>query len=51
MHDYPGYDGGLLVDFSWIVERTGNGVGISINPNWPVGMDMEPEMIQRLKSN
>ena len=51
MHDYPGYDGGLLAEFSWIVERTGNGIGISINPNWPVGMDMEPEMIQRLKSN
>lgn len=51
MHDYPGYDGGLLAEFSWILERTGNGVGISINPNWPVGMDLEPDMVQHLKSN
>ena len=49
--DYPGYDGGLLAEFRWEVERTGSGVGISINPNWPVGMDMEPQMIQQLKDN
>ena len=49
--DYPGYEGGLLVEFKWVLERTGSGVGISINPNWPVGMDMEPEMVQQLKRN
>ena len=26
-------------------------IGISINPNWPVGMDLEPEMVQQLKNN
>jgi hypothetical protein len=51
MRDYPGYEGGLLAEFKWVLERTGSGVGISINPNWPVGMDMEPEMVQQLKSN
>jgi hypothetical protein len=49
--DYPGYEGGLLAEFKWVVERTGSGVGVSINPNWPVGMDMEPEMVQQLKEN
>ena len=51
VRDYPGYEGGLLTEFKWVLERTGSGVGISINPNWPVGMDMEPEMVQQLKSN
>jgi len=51
VQDYPGYEGGLLAEFKWVLERTGSGVGISINPNWPVGMDMEPEMVQQLKSN
>jgi len=51
VQDHPGYEGGLLVEFKWALERTGSGVGISINPNWPVGMDMEPEMVQQLKSN
>ncbi len=51
LQDFPGFDGGLLTEFKWVLERTGNGVGISINPNWPVGMDMEPEMVRQLKSN
>lgn len=48
---YPGYAGGLLAEFSWILERTGSGIGISINPNWPVGMDLEPSMVQQQKAN
>ncbi|MDH3934737.1 MAG: SseB family protein [Gammaproteobacteria bacterium] len=51
LQDFPGYDGGLLTEFKWVLERTGSGIGISINPDWPVGMDLEPEMIQQLKSN
>ena len=51
MQDFPGYDGGLLAEFKWVLERVGGGVGISINPGWPVGMDMEAEMIQQLKNN
>jgi len=51
MQNFPGYDGGLLAEFKWVLERTGSGIGISINPNAPVGMDLEPEMIEQLKSN
>jgi hypothetical protein len=49
--EFPGYEGGLLAEFSWVLDRTGSGIGISINPNWPVGFDLEPEMVQQLKSN
>jgi hypothetical protein len=48
---FPGYEGGLLAEFSWILERTGSDIGISINPNWPVGFDLEPQMVQQLKSD
>ena len=51
VHEFPGYEGGLLAEFSWVLERTGSGIGISINPNWPVGFDLEPDMVQQLKSN
>jgi len=51
LQDFPGYDGGLLAEFKWVLERTGSGIGVSINPDWPVGMDLEPEMMQQLKSN
>jgi hypothetical protein len=51
VQSFPGYEGGLLAEFSWILKRTGSGIGISINPNWPVGMDLEPDMVQQLKIN
>ena len=51
MKEFPGYDGGLLAEFKWVLERVGGGVAVSINPGWPVGMDMEPEMIQQLKNH
>ena len=51
LQDYPGFEGGLLVEFRWVLERTGTDVGISINPDWPVGMDLEPEMVRQLKVN
>jgi len=51
VQNFPGYDGGLLAEFKWVLERTGSGIGISINPDMPVGMDLEPEMIEQLKSN
>ena len=47
--DYPGYDdGGLLAEFSWILKKMGVGFGISLNPNWPVGIDLEPEIVKQL---
>ena len=51
LQDFPGYEGGLLAEFKWVLERTGSGIGISINPDAPVGMDLEPEMSEQLKSN
>jgi len=51
LQDYPGFEGGLLTEFKWVLERTGTGIGISINPDWPVGMDLEPEMVQQLREN
>jgi len=51
MQDFPGYDGGLLAEFKWVLERIGGGVGVSVNPGWPVGMDMQPEMVQQLKNH
>ncbi len=51
LQDHPGFEGGLLAGFRWVLERTGAGVGISINPDWPVGMDLEPETIRQLRAN
>lgn len=44
----PGQTAGILESFRWIVEHAGSGVGISINPGWDFGLDIEPEMVARL---
>ncbi len=50
--NFPGYDdGGLLTEFTWILEKTGIGFGISLNPGWPVGIDLEPEAIRQLTAS
>ena len=46
--DYPGYTGGLLAEFTWILERMGSGYGVAINPGWSVGIDMDPDMVDQL---
>jgi len=48
VQNFPGYQGGLLAEFSWVLEKVGGGFGIALNPGWQVGMDMEPDMVQRL---
>jgi hypothetical protein len=42
---YPGYSGGLLTEFGWVVKRVAEGMGISINPGQHLGMDLDPEMV------
>lgn len=46
--DHPGYQGGLLAEFTWILEKLGSGHGLSINPGLETGIDMSPEMLQQL---
>ncbi len=48
---FPGFEkGGILVDLDWILERVEPGIGISINPDWEIGYDLEPMMVERLKA-
>lgn len=42
---YPGYSGGLLTEFAWVVKRIAEGMGISINPGQQLGMDLDREMV------
>lgn len=48
VRDFPGYEGGLLADFKWVLEKVGTGLAISLNPNWPAGIDMEAGMVEQL---
>lgn len=48
LQDHPGYQGGLLAEFTWVLEKMGSGLGLTINPGWDAGLDMEPETVQQL---
>ena len=48
LQEYPGYQGGLVAEFTWILEKLGGGLGLTINPGWDNGFDMSPEMLQQL---
>jgi hypothetical protein len=48
LQDYPGFTGGILESFKWVLENMGSGYGIMLNPKSEVGFDMEPETVQDL---
>lgn len=48
---FPGYDKGLLAEFSLIKEKLGAGVGVILNPGYIVGLELEAEMLEQLVRN
>lgn len=48
VRDYPGFGGGLLTEFTWVLERMGRDYGIALNPGSEIGFDMEPETVNEL---
>ncbi len=46
--DYPGFQGGLLSEFSWVLERIGSGIAISLNPGLEVGIDFDTDMVEHM---
>jgi len=48
LKDFPAYQGGLLVDIPWLIEKLGVGFGVSLNPGLPVGFDLEANMLEMI---
>jgi hypothetical protein len=48
--DYPGYEGGLLEDFRWVIERIGGGYGVILNPGLDIGLELEANMLEALSN-
>ena len=46
--DYPGFGGGILTEFIWVLEKMGRDFGIALNPGLDVGFDVEPETVNDL---
>ena len=48
LQDFPDYTGGLLSEFTWILDRLGSDIAVSINPGLEVGLDLDPLMVEQL---
>ncbi len=48
VQDHPGYEGGILTDLHWVFENLGLGYGITLNPGWEAGLELEPETVADL---
>lgn len=46
--DFPGYQGGLLTEFSWILGRIGSGIAIALNPGFEVGIDFDADTVEQM---
>ena len=46
--DFPGYSGGLVAEFTWILEKLGIGYGISLNPGQEVGIDFQAQDVAQI---
>jgi hypothetical protein len=42
---------GLLVDFRWLLKGIAEGVGIVLNPGSSVGVELAPNIVQKLKES
>jgi len=45
---HPGYGGGLVADFTWILEKLGIGYAITLNPGLPFGMEFEAQDVAQI---
>ena len=51
LQQFPGFGGGLLVEFKWVLEKMGGIYPVSINPNWEVGIDLDGEILKHLAAS
>jgi hypothetical protein len=48
VREHPGYGGGLVTEFTWILEKLGIGYAITLNPGLQVGIDFDAQDVAQL---
>ena len=48
LQDCPGFAGGILESFQWVLQNMGSDYGIALNPDSELGFDMEPDTVKEL---
>lgn len=46
---YPDFRGGILTEFSWILDKMDPGFGIVVNPGDELGIDLEVELVEQMR--
>ena len=49
--DHPGFGGGLLTEFSWVLHKMDTPMSIALNPGYDAGFDMDADMVADLMAN
>jgi len=49
--EYPGFGGGLLTEFSWVLHKMDAPMSIALNPGYETGFDMDADMVADLMAN
>jgi len=49
--DHPGFGGGLLTEFSWVLRKMDRPMSIALNPGYDTGFDMDEEMVAEVMAN
>lgn len=47
---YPDFRGGILTEFSWILDKMDPGFGIVVNPGDELGIDLEVELVEQMRA-
>lgn len=47
---YPDFRGGLLTEFTWILDKMDPGFGIVVNPGDELGIDLEVELVEQMRA-
>lgn len=48
VQDYPGFGGGLLTEFSWVLRKMDTPLNIALNPGYEAGFDMDADTVASL---
>ena len=51
VNQHPGYGGGLLTEFSWVLRKMDAPLSIALNPGFETGFDMDAEMVADLMAS
>lgn len=51
LEHYADFRGGLLTEFTWVLDKMDPGFGIVVNPGDELGIDLEAELVEQMRAS